>query len=64
MTTPQPDDRPRYRFCWKNNPKRRTLYGKTCVLIARMTMNSVLVEFVDTGEQEVVSRYSIRKIKE
>jgi hypothetical protein len=50
-----------YIFFWKNNPKRAKLFGKKCHVIARMKMNSALVEF-ENGNKEVISRYAIRRI--
>ena len=52
-----------HRYCWKNNEKRATLYGRECRVVARGTMNSILIEFAD-GQREVVSRYSVRRIRE
>lgn len=52
-----------YRFAWKNNDKRATLYGRACRVVARGRMNSVLIEFTDNGQREVVSRYAVRKVQ-
>lgn len=52
-----------YRYGWKNNSKRETLYGRTCRMVCRGTMNSCCVEFVDNGQREVISRNAIRKVK-
>lgn len=49
-----------YRFAWGNNPKRRTMLGRLCQIIARGRLNSALVEFTD-GQREVVSRHSLRR---
>ncbi len=53
-----------YLYAWRNNNRRRLLYGRTCQVICRGTMNSALVEFVDTGEREVVSRNALRRVRQ
>ena len=50
-----------YIFCWGNNFKRRKLKGRTCRVLQRLKMNSVIIEFED-GQQEVVSRNALRKV--
>lgn len=52
----------KYYYAWKNNPKRRTLYGRRFKIISRGSMNSALVEF-ENGQREVISRNAIRKVK-
>ena len=47
-------------FAWKNNTARAALYKRRCRVVARGTMNSVLVEFED-GSKVVTSRYAVRK---
>ena len=50
-----------YVFHWgKYRPE---LKGKTCRVLARGTMNSALVVFIETGERVVISRNAIRKVK-
>lgn len=49
-------------FGWGNNPKRATMKGRPCRVIARGTMRSVLIEFAD-GQREIVSYRSLREIK-
>ena len=49
-----------YVYSWGNNEKRAGLRGRTCRVVARGRMNSVLVEFED-GRREVVSRYALRR---
>lgn len=49
-------------YRWGNNPKRATMKGRACRVIARGKMNSVLIEF-GGGQREVVSRYAIRRIR-
>ena len=51
-----------YRYCWKNNERRRAMYGRVCRVVCRGTMNSALIEFVDDGSREVVSRNALRKV--
>jgi hypothetical protein len=50
-----------YRFVWGNNDKRETLKGRTCVVLARGTLNSALIRFIDNSQLEVVSRNALRK---
>ena len=53
-----------YKYSWGNNLKRQTMKGRICRVIARARkMNSCMIEFVDNGQQECVSRFSVRKIK-
>jgi len=52
-----------YIFSWKNNEKRKTMYGRRCKIISRGKMNSIKIEF-ENGQQEIVSGNSIRKNKE
>ena len=52
-----------YRFSWGNNPKRATLKGRMCRIIATGKMRSCLVEFLDDGQREIVSRWALRKCK-
>ena len=53
----------KYIYGWKNNAKRRTLYGRRCWVLAWGKMNSVLVEFED-GNKEVISRHALKKYNE
>lgn len=53
-----------YRYAWKTNAKRATLYGRTLRVLVRGVMNSALVEFTDNGQREVISRNAIRKIRQ
>ena len=52
-----------YRYPWRNNSKRATMYGRIFRVVARGAMNSVLIEFVDTGQREATSRNALRKVK-
>ena len=46
-------------YAWGNNSKRAMLKGRRCRLIARGSMNSILIEF-ENGERVVTSRYAVR----
>jgi hypothetical protein len=52
----------RYTYAWGNNPKRKTLKGRTCIVLASGKMGSVMVEFTDNGQREVVSRRALRRV--
>lgn len=49
-----------YVYTWKNNEKRKALYGRRFKVLVRGRANSTLVEFED-GQREVISRNAIRK---
>lgn len=50
-----------YRYGWKNNPKRKSMYNRTCcVIVDGGVANSVLVEFEDNGQREIVSKFALR----
>jgi hypothetical protein len=49
----------KYIYSWKNNSRRRGLFGRACVVIARLKMNSAWVRF-DDGLEECVSRNALR----
>jgi len=51
-----------YIYSWRNNSKRRTLYGRECRVLKRFKMNSAAVEF-ENGQFEVISRNALRKVK-
>jgi len=55
---------PLYRFDWGNNSKRATLKGRICHVIKRGGKNSCMVEFVDNGQREIVSRNALRKVEQ
>lgn len=52
-----------YIYAWGNNEKRATLKGRECIVVARGKMNSIMIQFTDNKQREIVSRYSIRKKK-
>jgi hypothetical protein len=49
-----------YQYSWGNNPKRATLKGRTCRVLARGEMRSVMVEF-ENGQREIVSYRALRE---
>lgn len=49
-------------YTWGNNPKRATLKGRMCRIVASGKKNSVLVVF-DDGQLEIVSRRALRRGK-
>jgi hypothetical protein len=51
-----------YEYRWGNNQKRRTMKGRKCRVVSRGKKNSCVIEFVDNGQQEVVSRNALRKV--
>jgi len=51
-----------YTYAWRNNEKRRTLYGRRCRVLHRGRANSALVEFTDNGQREVISRNALRRV--
>ena len=48
-----------YKFNWANNSKRKTMKNRICKVIARGKMNSILIEFLDNNQREIVSRNSL-----
>ena len=52
----------KYRYVWKNNPKRVSLYDRRCYVVRRLKFNSAVVEFED-GQREIISRSALRKLK-
>jgi len=53
----------KYRYTWRNNERRKTLYGRTCRVVYRGRANSALVEF-ENGQREIVSRNSLRRLSD
>ena len=58
-----------YIFIWNNErdkigniTKRKELYGRTCKILTKGKMRSILVEFIDNGQKEVVDLWSIKKV--
>jgi hypothetical protein len=46
---------------WANNPRRRELVGRLCVIEASGRMGTVLVRFIDSGERVTTSRRALRR---
>jgi len=51
-----------YEYRWGNNPKRATMKGRKCRVLARGKKNTALVEF-ENGQRETVSRNALRKVQ-
>lgn len=51
-----------YKYVWGNNSKRKILKGRKCFIVAVLKANSVVVEFTDDNQREVISRRAIRRI--
>jgi len=49
-----------YRYAWKNNPKRASMYGRTCRVLATGKMGSALIEF-ENGQKEITSKRALRR---
>jgi hypothetical protein len=52
-----------YRYAWKNNEKRATMHNRLCIVIARGKQNSAMIEFIDNGQREIVSRNALRRMR-
>lgn len=52
-----------YRYTWGNNEKRAILKGRICRVVARGKKNSVMVEFTDNKQREIISRYALKRIE-
>ncbi len=53
-----------YVYTWANNEKRKALKGRACIVLARFSLNSALVRFLDSGQMEIVSRNALRRAGE
>lgn len=53
-----------YRYAWRNNAKRRGMFGRPCRIVAAGRLNNVEIEFADNGQREVVSRRALRGVQE
>jgi len=51
-----------YRYTWGNNEKRATMKGRICEVFCRAKMNSIGIRFIDNGQKECVSRYSVKRV--
>jgi hypothetical protein len=54
---------PVWTYAWGNNEKRKALKGRQCVILAHGRMRTVLVYFLDSGEQVTTSRWALRAPK-
>ena len=53
-----------YTYAWGNNAKRATMKGRKCVLLAVGNLGSCWIRFLDNGQEEIVSRRALRKVRE
>jgi len=53
-------DIPVYVYAWGNNERRAQLKGRQCIVVARGALGTILVRFLDTGEQVTTSHRAIR----
>lgn len=53
----------KYRYAWRNNEVRARFCGRTCRIITRGAMNTVLLEF-ENGEMITTSGNALRKLPE
>lgn len=56
-------DKKEYIYRWGNNSKRAKMKGRICRILARLSMNSCLVMFVDNGQCEVISRNALKRVR-
>jgi hypothetical protein len=47
------------KYRWGNNEKRKTLKGRDCRVLAKGAKGSILIEFLDNGQKEIVSFRSV-----
>lgn len=45
------------------NPRWAEMHNRHCRVIARGKLNSAMVEFVDNGQREIISRNALRKVR-
>lgn len=43
------------KYLWGNNHRRAQLKGRPCEVLAKGKMGSILIRFLDTGEQVITS---------
>jgi len=53
-----------YDQVWRWRARLGERHGTRCRIVARGSMNSVLVEFEADGYRVVTSRYAVRRVKE
>jgi hypothetical protein len=51
-----------YKYTWGNNQKRITMKYRICKVLKYGKKNSILIEFIDNNQKEIVSRNSVRKV--
>ena len=51
-----------YKYHWGNNPVRRQLKGRACMILASGKMGSCLIAMADTGERIITSRRAVRRV--
>ena len=51
-----------YKYNWKNNEKRKTLFNRLCRIVTKGNKNSICIEFED-GNREITSRYALKEVK-
>jgi hypothetical protein len=49
-------------YSWGNNEKRATLKGRECHVLIQGKKRSVMIEFIDNGQREIVSFRALRKV--
>lgn len=52
-----------YEYVWGNNEKRKTMKGRLCKIVEHLGFHSILIEFLDNGQREVISLNAIRKAR-
>ncbi len=52
-----------YRYSWRKWPHQQRNHGRLCKLLACGKLNNALVEFIDDGEQVVIDRRALRKVR-
>ena len=52
-----------YIYRWGNNEKRKTMQGRKCIVLARGSRNSAMIEFCDNRQREIVTTNALRKAK-
>ena len=52
---------PLYTYRWGNNPKRASLKGRRCAIMASGALGSCMIRFVDDGAIEIVSRRALAR---
>lgn len=51
----------KYVYSWGNNEKRVNMKNRVCEVLAYGKKNSCQIRFTDTGQCEIVSRYSLKR---